>query len=300
MNNKARHVQVAVAQMEMAAGRPEENISRALRLVGHAVAGGAQVILLPELFITGFDYECIADRPLRHTDACLRELRVIARNGGVVIVAGSVVTRSKRTFKRSRKARPSAKDIYNTCHVIGPDGRTKAVYHKLHPFPLMAEDAHFRPGTTLTTAKTDFGKIAPCICFDIRFPEVVRRLALLGTQILAVPAEFPHPRLDHWQTLLRARAIENQFFVVAANRVGHDETGDFFGHSMIVNPTGEVVAAAGHREEVLINEIDLGEIESARKAIPCLDRINPAVRMSVTRKSSQRKRRGSRCRTTTD
>jgi predicted amidohydrolase len=131
----------------------------------------------------------------------------------------------------------------------------------------------------LALAKTPFGKIAPCICFDIRFPEVARRAALMGAQILAVPAEFPRPRLDVWQTLLRARAIENQFFVVAANRVGRDSTGAFFGHSAIIGPTGEVLAEAGEDEEVLMARIDLAEIDAARNAIPCLDRINAAVRM---------------------
>ena len=289
MNIKSRRIQMAAVQMEITAGRPDENIARAIWLVGHAVADGAQVVVLPELFITGFDYECAAAFPQRRTDACLRELRAIAKHNSVVIVAGSVVTRAKGSHERSVRSKTSTKSLHNTCHIIGSDGRTKAVYHKLHPFPLMDEDLHFRPGTALAVANTRFGTIAPCICFDIRFPEVTRRLALSGAQILAVPAEFPHPRLHHWYALLRARAIENQVFVIAANRVGRDRTGDFFGHSMIVSPTGELVAEAGEDEAVLMGLIDLGEVESARKAIPCLDRINPAVAIPVTKKPSRKK-----------
>ena len=257
----------------MSAGKPDKNAAAALRLAKKAVRAGAKLLVLPELFITGFDYDCIRELPQKYTDECLRELRALARSGGAVIVAGSV------TMKRRGKG--SAEKIYNTCHVIGPDGRTKAAYSKMHLFPLMDEDVHLAPGTEPAIAKTAAGNIAPCICFDIRFPELARRAALMGAQILAVPAEFPYPRLEHWQTLLRARAIENQFFVVAANRVGRDATGHFFGHSMIIDPFGEILAEAGEEEKVLTATIDLSQVESARRAIPCLDRIHPAMQLNT-------------------
>ncbi len=272
---KPEQFSVAAIQLKMIAGRPDENIARALGLVNRAVKKGAKLILLPELFITGFDYECIAQLPQRRTDECLRELRDIARKNQAVIVAGSVTMREGGTSRRPK--------VYNICHIIGPDGKTKAQYSKMHLFPLMDEDAHLSAGAKLAVANTAYGRIAPCVCFDIRFPELVRRLALIGTQILTVPAEFPHPRLDHWQTLLRARAIENQLFVIAANRVGQDHTGHFLGHGMIIGPTGEVIAEAGEDEEILIGNIDLREIDSARRAIPCLDRVNPAVRIDVSK-----------------
>jgi omega-amidase len=276
MRKNSKKVSVAAIQLKMTAGLPEKNIARALRLVRRAARQGVKLILLPELFITGFDYECIAGLPQRRTDECLRELRAIARQAGTAIVAGSVTVR--------KKGSGHAPNIYNTSHIIGPDGRTKTTYSKMHLFPLMDEDKHLSAGSALAVANTSLGKIAPCICYDIRFPELARRLALRGTRILAVPAEFPHPRLDHWQTLLRARAIENQFFVIAANRVGQDHTGHFFGHSMIVSPAGEVIAEAGEDEEIIIAQIDLGEIDSVRKAIPCLERINPAVRIEISKR----------------
>jgi predicted amidohydrolase len=261
----------------MTAGDPDRNITQAIRMVLRAVKKRAKLILLPELFITGFDYECIASFPQCSTDECLRELRNIAKKSGTVIVAGSVTKREREKGQHPR--------IFNTCHIIGPDGRRKAKYSKMHLFPLMNEDAHLSPGKSLHVANTAYGKIAPCICFDIRFPELVRRLALTGTEILAVPAEFPYPRLDHWRTLLRGRAIENQFFVIAANRVGEDDTGHFFGHSMIVSPAGEVLAEAGEDEEILMGQIDLNQIDSVRNALPCLDRVNPAVRINESEKS---------------
>jgi len=283
VNAKSGLFKVAAVQPNMIAGEPERNARRALRLVRRAIKRRAELIVLPELFITGFDYDCIADYPQERTNDCLRELRALARQGGAVIVAGSV------TIKKKPSGSPE--QIFNTSHIIGPDGRTKAAYRKMHLFPLMDEDAHLSPGNATAIASTPFGKIAPCICFDIRFPELVRRIALAGAQILAVPAEFPHPRLEHWRTLLRARAIENQFFVVTANRVGRDETGHFFGHSMIVNPAGDIVAEAGEDEAVLFARIDLAEIDSMRDAIPCLDRINPAVRMDAAKTGTTKKKR---------
>ena len=273
---KPTQFKAAAIQIEMRAGAPEQNIERALRLVKKALRSGTKLVVLPELFITGFDYQCIRELPQRRTDECLRELRALARDGDAVIVAGSV------TMKEGGKA--SIGKIFNTCHVIGSGGRTKAVYSKMHMFSLMDEDTHLSPGTSPAIANTEFGKIAPCICFDIRFPEVARHATMLGAQILVVPAEFPHPRLDYWRTLLKARAIENQFFVIAANRIGRDHTGHFFGHSMILNPTGEILAEAGEDETILTARIDLSEIDTARKAVPCLDRINPVLRIDVEKK----------------
>lgn len=284
MKNKAAAFKAAAVQPNMVAGDPEHNVKAAVRLTIKALRAGAKLIVLPELFITGFDYDCIRGLPQRFTDDCLRELRRLACEGGAVIVAGSVTV----------KKRGKTSGIYNTSHIIGPDGRTKASYSKMHMFSLMDEDAHLTPGVKPALANTRFGKVAPCICFDIRFPEVARRAALMGAQILAVPAEFPRPRLDVWRTLLKARAIENQFFVIAANRVGSDGTGRFFGHSAIIGPTGEMFAEAGEDEEVLLARIDLAEVDAAREALPCLDRINPAIGMDVLRKARRKKRRDPR------
>lgn len=266
----------AAIQINMRAGAPEQNFARALRLVKKALRSRAKLVVLPELFITGFDYQSIRELPQRCTNECLQELRACAGDSGAVVVAGSVATKGR--------GKDAAGKIFNTCHVIGSSGRTKTVYSKMHMFSLMDEDVHFSPGTSLAIAKTNYGKIGPCICFDIRFPEVARQATMLGAQILAVPAEFPHPRLDYWRTLLKARAIENQVFVIAANRVGCDNTGHFFGHSMVISPTGEILAEAGEDETILTARIDLSEIDSAREAVPCLDRINPAVRMNVSRR----------------
>jgi predicted amidohydrolase len=260
----SRKIKVAAVQPLMEAGEPEFNIAAALRLTKKALRSGAKLVVLPELFITGFDYDCIHRTPQRRTDECLSEMRGLARASSTVIIAGSV-TRKKGGL------------IYNTTNVIGPSGRTVAAYSKMHLFSLMDEDVHLAPGTATKVAHTPLGKIAPNICFDIRFPEVARSCALMGAEVLAVPAEFPHPRIDHWRTLLRARAIENQFFVIASNRVGEDHTGHYFGHSAIIGPGGETLVEADETESVITATIDLSAVAAARAAIPCLDRINPAL-----------------------
>lgn len=280
MRVKPQKFRVAAVQPEMVAGSPDRNSERALRLARRAAARGAKIIVLPELFITGFDYECIERLAARSTEAALRSMRAVAREFEIVIVAGSVSARTS--------GRGSTTKIFNVSHIIGPDGRTKASYRKMHLFPLMDEDMHLSAGTEPVCARTPYGTIAQCICFDIRFPELVRRLMQLGADLLAVPAEFPRPRMEHWRTLLRARALENQFFVIAANRVGNDATGSYFGHSLIIDPNGEIVAEAGEEEEILMGYVDLGEIEATRRAIPCLDRINPAVRIAPTKKRGKK------------
>jgi omega-amidase len=269
MKPKSRIFHVAAIQTAMRAGKPEHNVERAFLLIQKAIAEHAVMLVLPELFITGFDYECIEDFSARQRGEVLKRLRSVAREKKVVIVAGSIAVQTS--------GRHTPKETFNISYVIDADGRIKGHHEKMHLFPLLAEDVHFAAGARQAVVKTSYGIVAPCICFDIRFPELARRVMHLGAEVLAVPAEFPHPRLDHWRTLLRARAIENQFFVVAANRTGKDKTGNYFGHSMIINPYGEVVAEAGEKEEVLVEKIDLEEIESVRHAIPCLDRINPAL-----------------------
>lgn len=108
------------------------------------------------------------------------------------------------------------------------------------------------------------------ICYDIRFPEIARILCLNGAEILFVPAGFPNPRMNHWRLLLQARAVENQVYVIGVNRVGHDNTSTYFGHSMIVDPWGEIISECGDKEEIIYGDINPEQIKKVRKKIPCL------------------------------
>jgi len=137
-------------------------------------------------------------------------------------------------------------------------------------FPLMNEDMYLTPGTGPVTFATPWGKVGLGICYDLRFPEFFLPYALDDISLVLLPAEWPHPRLHHWRTLLQARAIENQLFVAACNRVGRSGETHFFGHSMVISPWGEVLLEAGEQEVLLTTEVDLDRVREARTRLPVL------------------------------
>ena len=128
----------------------------------------------------------------------------------------------------------------------------------------MGEDTFFSPGTDCPVIETSLGRIGVCICYDLRFPAQFADLVLKEAEIVFIPAQFPHPRLDHWRILLRARAIENHIFVVGCNRIGSDGRHLFCGHSTIISPWGETLAEAGERESLIIAELDLDMVLESR------------------------------------
>ncbi len=129
-----------------------------------------------------------------------------------------------------------------------------------------------RAGERATLAKLPWGTAGLAICYDLRFPELFRGYALAGARLILLPAEWPHPRLAHWRTLLRARAIENQYFVAACNRVGADPNGTrFFGHSTLIDPWGEAIAEAGEEPCLLTATLDLAQVEEIRRKIPVFE-----------------------------
>ena len=134
----------------------------------------------------------------------------------------------------------------------------------------MLEDRFLAAGNRNLVVETSIGKLGIAICYDLRFPELFRKLALEGAEIICLPAEWPKPRQEHWNTLLRARAIENQLFVVAANCCGVQGKLDFFGHSQLISPLGNLLAFAGEEETELIAEFDFAEMEIYRKQINIL------------------------------
>jgi predicted amidohydrolase len=152
--------------------------------------------------------------------------------------------------------------------VFNREGECVTSYAKIHSFQLMDEHLYMEAGNQLGHFHVDHVEAGVMICYDIRFPELARKLALSGAKILFVPAQWPNPRLHHWRTLLQARAIENQMYVVACNRVGESEGTSFFGHSMIINPWGEIMLEGDETEQLLAASIDLNEVETIRKKIP--------------------------------
>lgn len=249
-------IKVAAIQMQVVSGEPRENMVRAEAMLNEAAHNGAQAALLPELWTTGYALERFEELAARYAGATLEFLRGTARRLNMTLVGGS--------FPEQHED-----GVYSACYIVGPDGGLLASYSKEHLFPLLNEPRYLRSGKPGTVTHTPLGPWSTLICFDIRFPESARRLAYGGARVLWVPAEWPHPRLEHWRTLLRARAIENQFFVVAANRTGSGDNANWCGHSTIIDPWGNTLAEASEEEVVLIVELDMGLVDEVRGRIPC-------------------------------
>jgi omega-amidase len=162
----------------------------------------------------------------------------------------------------------SGEKVYNTAYLIDR-GSLAGSYRKLHLFSLMGEDRSLDSGDSIMVANTSIGKIGAMICYDLRFPELARRLALEGADIIVVPGEWPKPREEHWRTLLKARAIENQLFVIAANCCGVVGKLDFFGQSLVIGPKGEILAEGGYESCEPAAILDPAEMMSWRESITC-------------------------------
>lgn len=253
----ARELSVMLVQMDVVSGDVEANLSR----VGGLVAEDADLIVLPEMFTTG----CAFDR--------LRDLAEPLGGRTVKFLSGLAARR--RAYVVASFAEAGEDGVYNTLVLLDRRGSLRMVYRKIHLVPMMDEPRYVRPGCRPASCQTEFGRWGAMICYDIRFPELARRLALEGAGLLVAPAEFPDPRMNHWRTLLRARAVENQVFVVAVNRVGADGGYTFFGHSAVVDPWGEVPQEGGREEAVLTCRIDLDAVEDVRRRVPALQDRRP-------------------------
>jgi predicted amidohydrolase len=153
-------------------------------------------------------------------------------------------------------------------YVANRNGDIVAEYDKAHLFPLMDEPVYMQPGQSKNIFELDHVECGGVICFDLRFPEWIRAHVLNGAKIMFIPAEWPKQRVDHWEILLQARAIENQCFVVAANRVGSDPDNEYNGHSMIISPWGEVYLSGEEGEGIFYADIPLDEVDRVRNTIP--------------------------------
>jgi len=247
---------ISLAQIDIALGRPEENLAKVEGMIAEASQRGSQIVLLPELWSTGYDLER-AEEHARTTERLLARLTDLAKEHSLFII-GSLL---------------SAKEghLYNRATILSPKGVLVGEYRKIHLFRLMEEEKYFAPGTETPVFDFPWGKGALAICYDLRFPELFRKYALGGARIVFLPAEWPYPRLEAWRILLRARAIENQFFMVGCNRVGKSKGKVFFGCSSIYDPWGEPVLEGGEEEGLLTAEIDLDEVDEARREIPIFE-----------------------------
>ena len=254
-----------------------KNLARAGELVGEARAAGAQLVVLPENFAfmgTEEDKRALAE-DLDAGGPIVTFVREAARRHGVFLVAGGMPERTNDA------ARP-----FNTSLLVDPRGDVVARYRKVHLFDVEVPGGQSYEESASTSAGpvADVGgavadacgtKLGMSVCYDVRFPELYRRLARAGARIVTVPAAFTlMTGKDHWHVLLRARAIENQVFVVAAAQQGkHPRGRQTYGKSLVVDPWGDVVAQAGDGEGFCVARCDLGYQDKVRAALPCLSHV---------------------------
>ncbi len=249
-----RKIKLALAQLALAEGAVAANWRAAKAALDQAGAGGADLVVLPELWQTGYAYRQLPALA-RETPASLHRVGELAKKYGY-FVAGSWAERDEEDGL-----------LYNTAYLIGPDAKVRARYRKVHLFGPMREDRHFAAGRAVCVAKLGIGTIGVALCYDLRFPELARKMALRGAELLVYPSQWPQVRLGHFHTLLAARAIENQLFVAGVNRSGRSAAVQFGGGSTVIGPRGEVLAQLGEEQGFLEAELDLDQVAAARASV---------------------------------
>jgi deaminated glutathione amidase len=262
-------LRAAAVQLQSTNDR-DRNLEAADRLTRAAAADGAELVVLPErLDLRGSARDYAAGAETLEQGRPIAWARETARELGIDLVAGSIAER-----------REGHDRVANTSVHVGPDGHVKAVYRKIHMFDVEVdgveyrESEHSEPADEIVLSETADGlQLGLTICYDLRFPELYRILALRGARVVTVPANFTRVTGEaHWEVLLRARAIENQAFVIAPGQGrGPGAEGDSYGNSMIVDPWGEVLArAGGEGEDFIAADLDLGRQDEIREKLPSL------------------------------
>ncbi len=265
-------MRVAAVQLN-SNGDKARNLAAAERLVRAAATDGAELVALPEKWNLLASGEELVAGAEGLDGPCLAAARSWARELGIHLLAGSIAERG---------ADPGEK-AFNTSVLIGPGGEDVAVYRKIHMFDVEAggvayrESEYEQPGEEIVSAPVDGVELGLTVCYDLRFPELYRILALRGARLIAVPSAFTAATgRDHWEVLLRARAIENQAFVLAPDQVGEAPPHySSYGHSAIVDPWGRVLAEAPEGECFVAAELDLAAQERVREQLPSLANRRP-------------------------
>ena len=249
-------MKVTCLQMNMKLGCPKENFPLAEKLIVESVKAQPDVIVLPETWNTGFfPKENLAELSCKNGYEVNNRIGELAKKYKVNIVAGSV-------------SNVRGGMVYNTAFVFNRAGSCIAEYDKTHLFTPMGEDDYYTCGDHLCRFELDGVKCGIIICYDVRFPELTRSLALQGLDMLFVVSQWPKERIFHLQTLTVARAIENQMFVVCCNSCGTAGKTVYGGNSAIIDPWGQTVVAAGEYEEMLTGDCDLNTLTYIRNTIP--------------------------------
>ncbi len=251
----------------------EENLLKAISFIEDAAKNGAKVISLPETFTFVGSIKKDFNFKIEINGHLVNKFSELAKEKNIYLLAGSI----HESVSENEK-------MYNTAILFSPEGNIASVYRKIHLFDANLpgperyyESDNFISGSTeqLLVTETPYGKFGVTICYDLRFPELYRKLVLKGAEIIFVPSAFTmHTGKEHWEVLLRARAIENQVYIVAPGQFGqHNEKRESYGNSMIIDPWGKVIARASDKEGIIYGDIDLEYIKVIRQKLPCLSHI---------------------------
>jgi predicted amidohydrolase len=242
---------IALAQIDVHLGQPGANLARVREFAAQAQKANVDLLLLPELWLYGHDLTQAEEWAVPLGEGGFARMATLAREFELHI-AGSLLERH-------------AGGVSNSAVLYAPDGALLGLYRKIHLFRLMGEHRHLIAGDHATLCPTSWGKVGLAICYDVRFPELFRVMALAGADLFLIPAQWPVARLDAWLALARARAVENELFVAVCNRVGTEGEVTYPGQSLIVDPLGRVLAEGDDQERLVIAQAELREVRKARR-----------------------------------
>jgi len=252
-------LKIAIVQMEIEDGNKEINLFEALKILKALKKGKKipDIVCFPELFTSGYDLRNVNELAESIPGSTIEKISEISKDNFIVI--GTIL--EQEDFK-----------FYNSAFILGKNGHVIGKYSKVHLFSPMLEKEFLTPGDKINVfnlSEMNNLKIGIAICYDLRFPEMFRKMVLDGAQIIFIPSEFPSPKRDIWLTLSKARAIENQIFIIGTNRVGGGKSDNFFGSSIITN--GDFSEILSQNVEIKIIEIDLSSLNKIRQNINLLE-----------------------------
>ena len=262
---------VALSQLRIASGNSTKNTTRALEAIESAASSGADLVVLPELFTVGyfaFDRYARSAEPL--DGETVTAVQEAAADHGIAVLAGSFVEDLAASTRHGFET-PAAEGYANTSVFVDRTGECRSVYRKHYLFGYdSAEQELLTPGESLSVVEFEGFTVGTTTCYDLRFPELYRRLVDEGVTLVLVPSAWPYPRVEHWRVLPRARAIENLCYVVAVNGVGEFEDAELLGRSTVYDPWGTAVAGCGEEECLRMAHLDADAVDRRREEFPAL------------------------------
>ncbi len=256
-------ISIALAQLDLKIGDAENNFLKAQESVQRASQLGAEIVLLPELWASGFDLDQTHLYASLLNEGWFTRMREMAVENKIGL-GGSLIEENQGEY-------------YNTFALYDNKGDLLGSYRKIHLFQKLQEHIHFSEGNKVVVVDSPWGRIGLAICYDLRFPEIFRSCAVQGAKLILLVAEWPQGRIEHWKILLQARAIENQCFIAAVNKTGTSQGAALGGCSTVVNPMGEFLVLGDEKEKVLVADIDLEEVGKIRRWMPIFDDRRPDV-----------------------